>query len=103
VRIDTRESVLSHPDAEKLLVLARQQADDIIGKAREEAARLRQGAEQYADQILSQLESDIGRTLAVIKNGRSHLQSRTRVRRPERVSDRAAERSSDRSTEATAP
>jgi hypothetical protein len=103
VRIDTRESVLSHPDAEKLLVLARQQADDIISKAREEAARLRQGAEQYADQILAQLESDIGRTLAVIKNGRSHLQSRTRVRRPERASDRAAERSSERSTEATAP
>jgi cytoskeleton protein RodZ len=95
VRIDTRDALMTHPDAEKILVLARQQADDILAKAREEAARLRQGAEQYADQVLSQLESDVGRTLAVIRNGRSHLQSRSRVRRtPEpRVSERSAEAS----------
>lgn len=94
VRIDTRDAA-SNPEAEKILMLARQQADEIIAKAREEAARLRQGAEQYADQILSQLETDISRTLSVIKNGRSHLQTRQRARRtPERVSERTPEPSS---------
>ena len=96
VRIDTRDALLSHPEAEKILILARQQAEEILLRAREEAARLRQGAEQYADQILMQLETDVSRTLAVIKNGRSHLQTRTRSRRsPERPGER------ERSTEAT--
>ncbi|MBC7545891.1 MAG: helix-turn-helix domain-containing protein [Candidatus Sericytochromatia bacterium] len=89
VRIDTRDALLSHPEAEKVLVLARQQADEILIRAREEAQRLRQGAEQYAEQILMQLETDVSRTLAVIKNGRSHLQTRQRGRRtPERPNER---------------
>lgn len=81
VRIDTRDALLAHPEADKILTLARQQADDIVAKAREEANRLRVGAEQYAEQVLSQLETEIGRALSVIKNGRMHLQTRQRSRR----------------------
>lgn len=94
VRIDTRDALLAHPEAEKILSLARQQADEILAKARDEAQRLRAGAEQYADQVLSQLEGEIGRSLAVIKNGRMHLQNRQRSRRsPERLAERANEQS----------
>lgn len=94
VRIDTRDALLAHPEAEKILTLARQQADEILAKARDEAQRLRTGAEQYADQVLSQLEGEIGRSLAVIKNGRMHLQNRQRSRRaPERLAERASEQS----------
>lgn len=78
IRIESPDALLAHPEAEKILALARQQGEEIIEKARLEAQRLRQGAEQYAEQVLMQLEQDISRTLTVIKNGRTYLQNRQR-------------------------
>lgn len=88
IRIESPDALLSHPEAEKILALARQQGEEIIEKARLEAQRLRQGAEQYAEQVLMQLEQDISRTLTVIKNGRTYLQSRQR----RKVYDKPVER-----------
>lgn len=91
IRIESPDALLSHPEAEKILALARQQGEEIIEKARLEAQRLRTGAEQYAEQVLMQLEQDISRTLAVIKNGRSYLQSRQRRKGHDRPPERLPE------------
>lgn len=41
--------------------------------AERQARELVRGAEQYADQVLSQLESEIAKSLGIIRNGRQFL------------------------------
>lgn len=55
----------------------RQQAEEIVNAAQHDARRLRQGAEQYADYILSQLEQDIINTLTIVKNGKAYLKTKS--------------------------
>lgn len=54
------------------------ESENVIVEAYREADRLRKDAEKYAFQLLSQLEAELGRTLAVIKNGRQYLQQKRR-------------------------
>lgn len=57
---------------------AKQQAHQIIASAQREAHELRVASERYADQVLAQLESEVGRALQTVRNGRAFLQSRRR-------------------------
>jgi len=56
-----------------------QQAEEIINSAQQDARRLRQGAEQYADYLLAQLEQEIMNTLTIVKNGKAYLKSKPPV------------------------
>lgn len=49
---------------------------DTIEGPRKDALAMKLQAEQYADRVLGQLESDIENTLSIIQNGRQHLQER---------------------------
>lgn len=44
-----------------------------LQEAERQARELVRGAEQYADQVLSQLESEIAKSLGIIRNGRQFL------------------------------
>ena len=52
-------------------------AEDIIDDARTEEREIRLGAEDYADEILSTLETNLGRFLSAVQRGREQLQQRT--------------------------
>ncbi|MBM3274439.1 MAG: helix-turn-helix domain-containing protein [Candidatus Sericytochromatia bacterium] len=57
---------------------AQAEAQRIIAEAQRDADRMRREAREYAYQVLSDLEAELGRSLAVIKNGRQFLQQRRR-------------------------
>jgi uncharacterized coiled-coil DUF342 family protein len=78
---------------EQALAQARQEADSVVAKAREEAEQLsaqheivqaamaqaqeiRSGADEYAFEVLCQLEQELNRTLTVIANGLRTLQDK---------------------------
>ena len=80
-------------DRERTIALARQEADSIVARASEEAERLtakqtiveaakaesegiRSGADEYAFEVLCQLEQELNRTLTVIANGLRTLQDK---------------------------
>ncbi len=58
---------------------AQQQAQRIIDQAHQEAAMLRREAERYAHQVLAELEAEIGRALAIVRNGRQFIQQRRKT------------------------
>lgn len=55
---------------------ARMQAQQIKDTAEREAREMIMGAERYADDVLAQLEGEVGKALQIIRNGRQFLQAR---------------------------
>ncbi|MBC7341733.1 MAG: ATPase [Clostridia bacterium] len=53
---------------------AKDKADKILSKAQQVAQEIRQGANQYADDLLAKLEIHLEKTLAVVKRGRQELE-----------------------------
>ncbi|MEB3196681.1 MAG: helix-turn-helix domain-containing protein [Candidatus Sericytochromatia bacterium] len=60
------------------LMEARAQAQQIVLAAEREARQLVRGAEGYADEVLGQLEAEVGSVLQIIQNGRNFLAARRR-------------------------
>ena len=54
---------------------AQEQADEIIGSARQTAAELRNDATQYAYDVFQYLEGQLEKTIEVVRQGRNGLQS----------------------------
>ncbi|MEW6203339.1 MAG: hypothetical protein AB1546_15275 [bacterium] len=52
------------------------EASEIINHAEEEAQRIREGADRYANEVLAQLEEKLDSILAVIRKGREVIQER---------------------------
>ncbi len=52
---------------------AQQEADRLIREAHIQISEHQLGADQYADEVLAELENKIGRALQTIKNGRQQL------------------------------
>jgi hypothetical protein len=52
------------------------QAQQVLANAERDARRLVEGAEAYADDVLSKLEREVENALQIIRNGRSFLASR---------------------------
>ena len=71
---------------EEITRQAERAAEEIVEEAREREREIRLGAEDYADDILSTLEVNLGKFLAAVQRGREQLQARN----PER-SDELAE------------
>jgi transcriptional regulator with XRE-family HTH domain len=55
---------------------AQARAQQILLDAEREARHLVRGAEAYADEVLGQLEAEVGQTLQIVQNGRAFLASR---------------------------
>jgi len=65
-----QEQLLSESE---ILRLAKSQSEEIRNSADRESAQMRRGAEQYAHDVLTNLESVVGRVLATIERGRAEI------------------------------
>ena len=63
---------------EEVVRLAEKQAKEIIEDARERERETRLGAEDYADEVLANLEVNLEKFLAAVRRGRERLQGRGR-------------------------
>jgi cell division septum initiation protein DivIVA len=63
---------------EEIVRLAEKQAKEIIEDARERERETRLGAEDYADEVLANLEVNLEKFLAAVRRGRERLQGRGR-------------------------
>lgn len=55
---------------------AKRQAQEIIENARAKEREIRNAAEDYADEMLANLEANLGKMLATVQRGRERLQSK---------------------------
>lgn len=56
---------------------AEEQADEIMDKAAVHEREIRLGAEDYADEMLANLEVNLGKLLSAVQRGRDRLQGKT--------------------------
>lgn len=69
-----KEQVIT--DCEDIKRKASDEADNIIHKAKDDAIRVKDGATVYAEQILANLEQNLGQLQEVVKNGQLQLERR---------------------------
>lgn len=65
---------------QEVVRLAEQQAADIMDKARQQEREIRLGAEDYADEMLANLEVNLGKLLTAVQRGRDRLQGKASQR-----------------------
>jgi cell division septum initiation protein DivIVA len=61
---------------EEIVKAAERAAEDIIEDARAQEREIRLGAEDYADEILDTLETNLSKFIAAVQRGRERLQGR---------------------------
>ena len=71
------ESIASE---QEIVRLAEQQRADILDDARAREREIRLGAEDYADEVLANLEVNIGKLLTAVQRGRDRLQGKVAQR-----------------------
>jgi len=60
---------------EEIVRVAERQAHEIVEDAREREREIRLGAEDYADEVLGNLEVNLDKFLAAVRRGRERLQT----------------------------
>ena len=65
---------------QEIVKLAEQQAADILDNARAREREMRLGAEDYADEMLANLEVNLGKLLTAVQRGRDRLQGKVAQR-----------------------
>ena len=78
-----KEQVIN--DCEEIKRKALDEADSIRLQAQEEATRIKDGASVYAEQVLANLEQNLGQMQEIVKNGQVHLE-RKRIEAEEQIS-----------------
>jgi cell division septum initiation protein DivIVA len=77
---EAREIAQREASQQEIVRLAERQASQILESARQREREVRLGAEDYADQILSTLETNLGKFLSAVQRGREQLaQGRTEL------------------------
>jgi len=61
-------------DCEKMKHIARQDAENIRLQATDEAMKIREGAELYAQQVLTSIEGNLAQLQQVVKNGQIYME-----------------------------
>lgn len=61
-------------DCERMKHIARQDAENIRLQATEEAMKIREGAELYAEQVLTSIEGNLTQLQQVVKNGQIYVE-----------------------------
>jgi cell division septum initiation protein DivIVA len=77
---EARERAQSIASEQEVVRLADQQAADMIDKARAQEREIRLGAEDYADEMLANLEVNLGKLLTAVQRGRDRLQGKVSQR-----------------------
>ena len=65
---------------QEIVKLAEQQAAEILDNARAREREIRLGAEDYADEMLANLEVNLGKLLTAVQRGRDRLQGKVAQR-----------------------
>lgn len=77
---DARERAQALASEQEVVRLAEAQAADILDKARQQERDVRLGAEDYADEMLANLEVNLGKLLTAVQRGRDRLQGKVSQR-----------------------
>ncbi len=77
---EARERAQAIASEQEVVRLAEQQAADMIDKARQQEREIRLGAEDYADEMLANLEVNLGKLLTAVQRGRDRLQGKVSQR-----------------------
>jgi len=79
---EAREIAQREASQQEIVRLAERQAASLLDAAKQREREVRLGAEDYADEILSTLEVNLGKFLTAVQRGRQQLSERS----PERTS-----------------
>ncbi len=74
---DARDKAVQAASQEEIVKRAEREAADILEEARVREREVRLGAEDYADEVLSTLEVNLGKFLSAVQRGRERLQRGT--------------------------
>jgi cell division septum initiation protein DivIVA len=77
---EARDRAHSLASEQEVVRLAESQAADILDKARQQEREIRLGAEDYADEMLANLEVNLGKLLTAVQRGRDRLQGKVSQR-----------------------
>jgi len=77
---EARERAQALAADQEVVKMAEQQAADILDDARSREREIRLGAEDYADEMLANLEANLGKLLTAVQRGRDRLQGRVNPR-----------------------
>ncbi|PKQ38652.1 MAG: ATPase [Actinobacteria bacterium] len=73
---EARDRAQAIASDQEIVKLAEQQAADILDNARAREREIRLGAEDYADEMLANLEVNLGKLLTAVQRGRDRLQGK---------------------------
>jgi cell division septum initiation protein DivIVA len=77
---EAREKTLQLASEREIVKLAEQQAAEVLDQARSREREIRLGAEDYADEMLANLEVNLGKLLTAVQRGRDRLQGKVETR-----------------------
>jgi cell division septum initiation protein DivIVA len=77
---DAKNRADSIASEQEIVKLAEQQAAEILDNARAREREIRLGAEDYADEMLANLEVNLGKLLTAVQRGRDRLQGKVSQR-----------------------
>lgn len=73
---EARERAQALAAEQEVVKMAEQQAAEILDNARTREREIRLGAEDYADEMLANLEVNLGKLLTAVQRGRDRLQGK---------------------------
>jgi cell division septum initiation protein DivIVA len=77
---DARDRAESMASEQEVVKRAQEQAASMIDSARQQEREIRLGAEDYADEMLANLEVNLGKLLTAVQRGRDRLQGKVNLR-----------------------
>jgi cell division septum initiation protein DivIVA len=77
---EARDRAQAIASEQEIVRLADSQAADILDRARQQEREIRLGAEDYADEMLANLEVNLGKLLTAVQRGRDRLQGKVSQR-----------------------
>lgn len=77
---EAQERAMAIASETEVVRMAQQQAADIMDTARQQEREVRLGAEDYADEIMANLEVNLGKLLTAVQRGRDRLQGKVSQR-----------------------
>lgn len=77
---EAQDRAMAIASEQEIVRLAEQQAADMVDRARQQEREIRLGAEDYADEMLANLEVNLGKLLTAVQRGRDRLQGKVQQR-----------------------
>jgi cell division septum initiation protein DivIVA len=77
---DARDRAEAMASEQEVVKRANEQAASILDSARQQEREIRLGAEDYADEMLANLEVNLGKLLTAVQRGRDRLQGKVNQR-----------------------